>query len=96
MRSAALREVLEECGIAAKIEGKIGSTWHTYFRKDRHCLKETRWFAMSEDGKTEPLAQAEEGITDVRRLEPGELPAALENTYASVREIFEKYRRNFS
>lgn len=44
---AALREVLEETGVAASLGAPIVTTWHTYRdKKERRILKPTYWYVM--------------------------------------------------
>jgi 8-oxo-dGTP pyrophosphatase MutT (NUDIX family) len=68
--TAAHREVLEETGLKEVTSGPLlAVTWHAYREKKQRCLKETRWFAMS-DPVGEPRPQQEEGISEVRWMRP--------------------------
>lgn len=87
-RSTALREVEEETGLTGlEIKGLLLSTYHTYPLKRRMALKETQWFEMLYRGETEPLLQAEEGITDYQWVVPGLAGFIAENTYASILDV---------
>lgn len=87
---AALREVEEECGISDVIlKDFIGTTYHTYFHKQKHVLKPTYWFEMNVNGQPNLVPQTEEAITDCRWLSPEQIKeVALLNTYASIADIY--------
>ncbi len=85
---AALREVQEETGLEdVELGHLLTSSFHTYELKDRRILKETCWFEMNWYGSGEPVLQAEEGITDYRWVNPGDMESILEHTYASIRDV---------
>jgi len=89
--TAALREVLEETALTAATLGpEVAVTWHAYREKKRRCLKETRWFAMS-DPQGDPRPQTEEGISEVLWMNPEDyLSSALpryRNLDAIVRQL---------
>ncbi|MES2389023.1 MAG: NUDIX hydrolase [Bacteroidota bacterium] len=88
----AVREVEEECCIKAEIDSKIVSTWHTYVSDGRKTLKKTTWYLMhcTDDSNMHP--QTEEDIEDLRWMSPQECQTALENSYASIIEVFNSYK----
>lgn len=89
----ALREVEEECGVKVKLNGKIGSTWHTYMRNGKHTLKKTYWYRMKLVDDSEIKPQVEENIEEVRFMTPPEWKAALYNSYPTIRQVFRKFVR---
>lgn len=89
----ALREVEEECGVKVKLNGKIGSTWHTYMRNGKHTLKKTYWYRMKLVDDSEIKPQVEEFIDEVRFMTPPEWKAALYNSYPTIRQVFRKFVR---
>jgi 8-oxo-dGTP pyrophosphatase MutT (NUDIX family) len=91
IEEAALREVEEECGIIAKIEGSSYSTWHAYDLKHKLVLKQTFWFPMStEDTKVTP--QKEEGITEVVWLDKETLTQKIqEQSYATIQGVVDHF-----
>ncbi len=88
---AAIREVIEECNIQVKIGNKICTTWHTYTMNKNSMLKKTRWFVMdlTDDSKGRPAT--EEDIEEIRWMTQKEVYHALENSYRSIRFVFEEY-----
>lgn len=86
IEETALREVEEETKVnGLKIVKPLETTYHIFKRNGRHQLKITYWFEMTSDynGKLEP--QEEEGITKVEWLNPTQIKAAMENSYANIK-----------
>jgi len=92
-KQTAVREVEEECNVKVKLGKKICTTWHTYTMNKKSMLKKTRWYVMDlvDDSKIKP--QQEEDIEDIRWMTQKEVYHALENSYNSIRFVFEKYYR---
>lgn len=90
-RQTAVREVEEECNVKVRLGKKISTTWHTYTMNKHAMLKKTRWYSMEivDDSKMKP--SFEEDIEDVRWMNQKEVYHALENSYNSIRFVFEKY-----
>ena len=66
-KEAATREVSEECGIPEPaIVAHITNSYHVYPLNGKRTLKRTYWYLMRSTAHTGLIAQAEEGITDVR------------------------------
>lgn len=87
-RSAAIREVEEECGIRIDASGeKIANTYHIYEMNGQMLLKKTAWYWMKASKKEKLIPQVEEGITEVRWLSKSELAMVRENTYPLIREL---------
>ncbi len=88
MAECALREVEEECGISRPTLGPLlGSTYHTYLLDQTPVLKQTAWFAMGHPADQTPTPQLEEGITEIRWVDPTVLADYLKNSYPSIRDI---------
>src|SRR5260221_12921655 len=87
----AVREVFEECNVSVKLGGKICTTWHTYTMNKNSMLKKTRWFAMDlmDDSRGRPAV--DEDIEEIRWMTEKEVYHALENSYRSIRFVFEEY-----
>ncbi len=88
----ALREVAEECNVKVTADEKLCSTWHTYTDGGRRSIKKTTWFIMQchDDALMKP--QHEEGIEDLRWMNPAELDKAIQNSYASIKHVVATYR----
>jgi 8-oxo-(d)GTP phosphatase len=90
-KSAAVREVEEECNVRVKPGKKICHTWHTYKQNGRRILKKTYWYRMYcvDDSNMKP--QHEENIEDIQWMNETELKEAFYNTYPSIRDVFRHY-----
>jgi len=90
-RQTAEREVDEECGVSVKLGKKICTTWHTYTMNKNSMLKKTRWYEMDlvDDSRIKP--SIEEDIEELRWMTQKEVYHALENSYRSIRFVFEEY-----
>jgi len=90
-KETAVREVAEECGVTVKLGRKICTTWHTYTMNKSSMLKKTRWYVMDliDDSKIKPAT--EEDIEELRWMTHKEVYHALENSYKSIRFVFEEY-----
>lgn len=84
---AAVREVLEETGVEARITDPVPfSVFHTYDTYGPKMLKETLWYQMEAiKGSVQP--QTEEQIEQVVWVEPAQVRKNLENSYAALKEI---------
>lgn len=93
---AAVREVQEETGIKNVTLGKfIAITNHEYFEKrlNEDMIKETHWFTMHADGESKLIPQTEEDIEHIIWAGEAELKECLKNTYQSIKEIIEKFKK---
>lgn len=90
-KQTAVREVEEECNVQVRIGNKLCTTWHTYTMNKKSMLKKTRWYTMDllDDSKSKP--SLEEDIEELRWMTRKEVYHALENSYKSIRFVFEKY-----
>jgi 8-oxo-dGTP pyrophosphatase MutT (NUDIX family) len=86
---AAVREVIEECGISGKLEISfpLVCTYHTYKIESGRILKKTFWYEMKSESESVLVPQTEEGITAVKWMNQDEIMMALENTFPSVIEV---------
>ncbi len=87
----AVREVEEECNVRVKLGKKICTTWHTYTMNKNSMLKKTKWYEMAlvDDSNSKP--SLEEDIEELRWMTQKEVYHALENSYKSIRFVFEEY-----
>jgi 8-oxo-dGTP pyrophosphatase MutT (NUDIX family) len=93
-KETAVREVGEECGVEVKLGKKICTTWHTYTMNKNNMIKKTSWYVMDlvDDSKMKPAV--EEDIEELRWMTEKEVYHALENSYKSIRFVFEEYYKN--
>lgn len=88
---AAVREVVEECGIEAPDLGElITVTYHIYFQKD-FKFKSVYWYKMKFNGKKTPIPQNEEGIEIAAWKPKNELKTLMGNTYENIKIVIEQY-----
>lgn len=91
-RTAALREVQEECGILPSELNIISSayyTYHIYMIHNTYVLKKTYWFLMRYNGNNNFSPQIEEGITNVNWIKLSEINYFIINTYLSLKELMQ-------
>lgn len=90
-KTAALREVNEECGINdLTITKKIVTTYHTYYIKKKPILKPTYWYLMAHNKNEKPRPEAEEDIEQAIWVEKEEISKLLENAFPSISEVITK------
>ncbi len=87
-RTAAIREVEEECGISKlEIVKQLPTTYHVYELKGGLVLKPTYWFSMSCNDDGELIPQIEEDIEKAVWVDSIDFNEQLSNTYASLKTI---------
>jgi len=92
LKTTAIREVEEECGITnLNIQHFLTTTYHLFFRNGKTRLKETHWFYMQTDFKGVLIPQLEEGISKAIFKNSKETTKALENTFANIRLVFDEF-----
>jgi len=85
IEAAALREVVEECGLRTlELLGPLAETWHTYERGGKDHLKRTDWFLMRGSSKEALVPQTVEGIEEVRWMDADGISALKAGTYPSL------------
>ena len=86
-KEAAIREVIEECGIKnLSITKELLTTYHTYRVDNDRFLKKNYWFEMLSDDSA-LIPQTSEGITEVKWVGKSELNQVLQNTYKSIQQV---------
>ena len=90
-KSAAIREVKEECGLKdVKIIDKLGNTYHTFGSKDRRKLKISTWYSMfSTDKKLKP--QKEEDIEEVKWISLDDFKSECQPVYPNIVDVIEAF-----
>ena len=91
-KTAAVREVEEECGLKGPIiTDDLISTYHTYERNGRLYLKKTYWFVMSYAKEHSLVPQIEEGITKVKWVNTKKLKSYIENSYGTIQSVIAEF-----
>ncbi len=92
-KTAALREVNEECGISnMKIIDSMPTSYHTYARRGKNILKRIFWYKMKYEGNEKLIPEKEEGITEAIWVKKTKLNKFSKNTYQSLKIVFKKIR----
>jgi 8-oxo-dGTP pyrophosphatase MutT (NUDIX family) len=91
VKTAAVREVEEECGIkVSELGEKICKTYHVYIYRGELVLKKTHWFDMTCKGRFKLKPQKEEGITEVRWFQKEHIEPIVANTFPSIMDVLVK------
>lgn len=88
IKKTATREVEEETGIKAKRGNLLCITHHTYHLEKKFIIKHTNWYTMTYSGSSVPVPQTGEEITECRWIKKSKIKEYMENSYASIAEIF--------
>lgn len=92
-REAAAREIMEETGLQeVDISDKVCTTQHFHHAYGRWEIKRTTWFTAFAAGENPELSpQTDEQITSAEWLRGRRLWSAVEQSYSTIREVFEHY-----
>jgi len=87
LEEAAVREVKEECGLSeVRLIQLLTVTYHTYFHKNKWCIKPTYWYVMESHSEQILIPQLEEDITELKWVSPDD-HAWQVNSYASILDV---------
>lgn len=88
IEKCAVREVAEECGIEEpSITEALSPTFHTYSLGAERILKKTHWYLMKSQSNAALIPQTEEGITEVKWVDPTKAKALAEASFGSIRQV---------
>lgn len=89
---AAIREVEEECGLKIdKLHRHLMTTYHSYSLDKKNILKSNYWYLMSADSRQALHPQREENIEQAVWKSIEEIPALMDNSYSSIRDVLAAY-----
>lgn len=89
--ACAVREVAEETGLSnVTIEKPLTVTYHTYWQKDTHILKESHWYLMKTPEALALNPQIEEDIERCDWIPVSALESYTANMHASLLEVLSK------
>lgn len=94
IEACAIREVQEETGLTKIALGKfITITIHEYFDPylKEDVIKESHWYHMKVVGEPPLIPQTEEDITSIKWVGTQSLPAYLNNTYSTIKEVIQVF-----
>lgn len=92
---AAIREVMEECGINGhEIVRPLVVTYHTMKLKGKPAIKRTYWFEMKYAGRKDTFPQLNEGITKAKWMSEEHLFGIRGRTYGSINEVLDAYKNS--
>jgi 8-oxo-dGTP pyrophosphatase MutT (NUDIX family) len=91
--AAALREVVEECGIGElNIQSFLTFSYHTYKQHGYRFLKETSWYRMKSTYTGVLIPQTEENITEVKWVPFDSLDITSLDSYLSIKDVLQQVR----
>ena len=87
---AAVREVMEETGVADLIvKKKLPITYHIYNANGKFKLKKTHWFLMHTHYKGALAPQVEENIQEARWVTQEDIMGLMDNAYENIKLLVE-------
>jgi 8-oxo-dGTP pyrophosphatase MutT (NUDIX family) len=90
MEACALREVMEETGLAqVELKFFLLTTEHLYTERGQLILKKSHWYQMEAGSHQRLIPQVEEEISELRWLAPADFKIVLSNTYPSIVEVLQ-------
>ncbi|WP_172623039.1 NUDIX hydrolase [Flavisolibacter ginsenosidimutans] len=96
LEDCAAREIREETGVeVVRIVLPLQVSYHTYHEKDKHILKESHWFLMETDKKSNLTPQLEEDIERCEWVPLSTLEKYKSNMHASIVEVLSEGERLF-
>ena len=91
LEACALREIEEETGATGlKIDKPLHITYHTYYEKDKHILKESHWYLVNAPKKSALKPQTEEDIEKCEWVSADKLSRYMSNMHASIIDVIQK------
>ena len=89
-KHAAVREVIEECGLNEQLEivNLLYDSYHTYSQRGCKYLKKTRWYLMNYNGAGKLSPQTEEGITKVVWATREESCEFSDMSYGTIKNVW--------
>ena len=88
LEECALREVEEETGLKhIHLKKFLVTTFHTYFERGKHILKESYWYKMQVDGSQKLVPQVVEDIIEIKWVDSKDLSSVMSNTFPSIKDV---------
>jgi 8-oxo-dGTP pyrophosphatase MutT (NUDIX family) len=87
----ALREISEETGLGEiKLEQTLCTTYHTYYERGQHILKESHWHLVRGNDSEPLVPQTEEDIEKCEWVNINDLSSYIENAPASIIDVIKE------
>ncbi|MDR2449131.1 MAG: NUDIX domain-containing protein [Prevotellaceae bacterium] len=91
MAETAMREVEEECGIAAlTLFEQLACSYHIYKDGDAFFLKKTHWFSMQYGGHAPLTLQEAEGIKQAQWVAMDKLAEYFPKMFSSIADLLHR------
>ena len=90
LHTCALREIKEETGAGyLQLEGPLKVTYHTYYERGLHILKESHWFLVRAKRRSSLKPQTEEDIEKCEWVPLAKVPAYIDHMHASLIDVMQ-------
>jgi 8-oxo-dGTP pyrophosphatase MutT (NUDIX family) len=97
LEECAVREIGEETGATKlSIESPLHVTYHTYYERWAHILKESHWFLISAHEKSILKPQLQEDISECKWVSIDDLENYMDNTHASIIDVINAGRKKLT
>ncbi len=93
-KSAAIREIKEECNVDVKCIRKLCNTWHTYTLHKKRVLKKTYWYHMECLNDAQMAPEKKERIDLVEWKSKKQTLECSKDTYHTIKSVIEKFYRS--
>jgi 8-oxo-dGTP pyrophosphatase MutT (NUDIX family) len=96
LEACAIREINEETGLKSlKLTKSLQVTYHTYFEREKHILKESHWYLVECNRKTELTPQTEEDIEKCEWVPISNVEAYTGNMHASIVDVLNTAKQGY-
>jgi 8-oxo-dGTP pyrophosphatase MutT (NUDIX family) len=97
LEACAVREIEEETGATnLSIEGPLHVTYHTYYERGAHILKESHWFLIRAHEKSILKPQLQEDISECKWVSINDLGKYMDNTHTSIIDVVTAGRKKLT
>ncbi len=94
LQDCAVREVEEETGLQkVKLLSALTITYHTYQEGARFILKESHWYKMKASGEQKLVPQTEEGIHEIKWVNPDDLGKYIQHSFPSIADVLDLFSK---
>jgi 8-oxo-dGTP pyrophosphatase MutT (NUDIX family) len=88
LEDCAIREITEETGVnGMRIISPLQATYHTYYEREKHILKESHWYLMEKEESSPLVPQTEEDIEKCEWVLLENISTYKANMHASIIDV---------